>query len=150
MNIKLYEKTLSNLLVLGIFYVCGIVVFLFYRNKLKEITSWNNFNNLIFCYVTFGSFLTVGFLGINYYFADNQTLIKTYKIIEKREIIGSKYNISTKTPAAIIILENKNSKRIEFNKSLKDKLIKSNHINLKLSKGLFGTYIIREKSLDNN
>lgn len=148
LNLKLYEETIIRIEIIAALYGIGILTFLMINRILKKISPWNNFNNLIFYLLVLGSFLTTSILGINYYFSEKKTENKTYKILRKTEIIGSKYNRSKKIPAVIIETEKDYTKRIEFSRNLKYKVDKSSSIKLTLSKGLFNFYIIRNKQIE--
>ena len=146
-NLKLYQKTIISIdIILGL-YAIGILFFVIFKNKLKEISAWNDFNNFVFSFLVVGSYLTILFLGANYSFAKKQTEWKTYEIVRKTEINGGKYNRNAKTPAVIINTKNNDTKRIEFDRNLKNKIDISNSLKLTLSKGLFNFYIIRNTEL---
>ncbi|MGQ7947565.1 hypothetical protein [Flavobacterium sp. WC2509] len=146
-NLKLYEKTIIPIEIVLAIYSIGILFFVMFKNKLKEISSWNDFNNFVFSFLVVGSYLTILFLGANYSFAKKQAEWKTYKIVRKTEINGGKYNRNNKIPAVIISTENNDTKRIEFKRNLKNKVDFSNSLELELSKGLFNFYIIRNAEL---
>lgn len=142
-NLKLYEKTIIPIEIILVMYAIGILFFVMFKNKLKEINPWNDFNNFIFSFLVVGSYLTILLLGANYSFANKQTEWETYKIVRKIEINGGKYSRNDKTPALIISTENNDTKRIEF----KNKVDFSNSLQLTLSKGLFNFYIVRNAEL---
>ena len=146
-NLKLYEKTIIPIEIILGMYVIGILFFVMFKNKLKKISPWNDFNNFVFSALVIGSYLTILFLGANYYFAKKQTEWKTYEIVRKTEINGSKHNRSITHPSVIIMTENNDTKRIDFARNLKNKVDISNSLELTLSKGLFNFYIIRNKEL---
>lgn len=125
----------------------GVLIFILFKSKLKEISPWNHINNFIFCLFVVGSYSTVLFLGSNYYFAEEATENKTYQIMRKTEILGPKYNRGKKTPAVIIKTEKNNTKRIEFNRNMKAKIDKADFLELELSNGLFNFDIIRRTKL---
>ncbi|WP_348810867.1 hypothetical protein [Flavobacterium maritimum] len=146
-NLKLYEKTIIRIEIILVFYAIGILFFMMFKNNLKKISPWNDFNNFVFSFLVVGSYLTIIFLGANYSFSKKQTELKTYEIVRKTEINGGKYNRNNKTPAVIINTENNDTKRIEFKRNLKNKVDFSNSLELTLSKGLFNFYIIRNAEL---
>lgn len=146
-NLKLYEKTIIPIEIILALHAIGILLYVVFKKKLKEISPWNNFNNFVFSFLIVGSYLTILLLGVNYSFAKKQTEAKSYEIVRKTEINGGKYNRNNKTPAVIINTENNNTKRIEFKRNLKNKIEFSNSLELTLSKGLFNFDIIRNAEL---
>lgn len=146
-NLKLFEETIISVKIIAIFYVLGVLIFVLFKSKLEELSPWNHINNFIFCLFVVGSYSILSFLSINYYFAEKRTENKTYKIITKTEIQGTKYNRSKKTPTVIIKTEQNNTKRIEFTRSMKAKIDKANFLELELSNGFFNFDIIRSKKL---
>ena len=147
LNLKLYEKTIIRIEVIAIIYLLGILFFFIFKNKLKQLSPWNHFNNFVFSIFVIGSYLTLLLLGLNYYYASQKTELKTFEIVRKTEILGPKFNRSNKSPAAMIKIDKNNTKRIAFARNLKDKLDISDSLELSLSKGLFNFYIIRNKKL---
>lgn len=147
MNLKLYEKTIIRFEIIGVFYLIGVLMFFIFYNRLKKISIWNNFNNLIFCISVVGSLLSFFFLGFNNYFSDKNIKIENYKIQEKKEAMGPKYNRSKKSPLAIIKIENSYTKEIKFGRDQIENWKKANFVELKLSNGLFNFPIIKQKTL---
>ena len=147
MNLKLYEKTIIRLEIILSFYIIGAILFIIFYNKLKKISIWNNFNNLIFCISVVGNLLSSSLLGLNYYFAENNSKIIEFKIQEKKEAVGPKYNRSKKSPIIIIQVENSYTKEIKFSRKQYEKWKTAKFVELELSKGLFNFPVIRNKSL---
>lgn len=146
-NLKLYEQTIIRVEYLGLFYTLGILIYFPIRRKLKKISCWNDFNNVIFCTIVIGANFTVLFLGLNQYFADKKTSVETYSIIRKTEILGSKYNRRKKSPAINFKTDSNGTKRIQFSIDDRLKIVKANKVELELSDGLFGFKIIRSSKL---
>ncbi|WP_223606211.1 hypothetical protein [Chryseobacterium sp. OSA05B] len=146
-NLKLFEKTIIPIKIIATFYALGILSFILFKNKLKELSPWNPINNFILCLFVVGSCTTVSFLGINYYFAEKATENRTCKIIRKTEIQGPKYNRGKKTPAVIIETKKNSTKRIEFKRSMRAKIDEAHFLELELSNGFFNFDIIRNTKL---
>lgn len=83
MILKLFEKTIIQLEIVGFFYALGILAFILFKNKLKKIGPWNSINNFIFCFFVVGSYLTLSVLSTNYYFSEKETENRTYEIVRK-------------------------------------------------------------------
>ena len=147
MNLKLYEKTIIRFEIIGALYLIGVLMFFVFYNRLKKISIWNNFNNLIFCISVVGSFLSFFLLGFNNYFSDKKIKIENYKIQEKKEARGPKYNRSKKSPLAVIKIEDSYTKEIKFGRDQIENWKKANFVELKLSNGFFNFPIIKQKSL---
>lgn len=144
---KIYERTIIQFEIIGFFYLIGVLTFFVLINKLKKISPWNNFNNLIFCISVIGSFLSFLLLGLNYFFSNNEIKNENYRIQEKKEVIGPKYNRSEKSPLAVININNSYTKEIKFGRDQIENWKKANFVELDLSNGLFNFQIIRNKKL---
>ena len=147
MNLKIYERTIIQLKIIGFFYLIGVLIFFVLINKLKNLSPWNNFNNFIFYISVIGSFLSFLLLGLNYFFSSNEIKTENYRIQEKKEVMGPKYDRSKKSPLAVININNSFTKEIKFERNQIENWQKANFVELDLSNGLFNFQIIRNKKL---
>ena len=144
---KIYERTIIQLEIIGFFYLIGVLIFFVLINKLENLSPWNNFNNFICCISVIGSFLSFLLLGLNYFFSSNEIKTENYRIQEKKEVMGPKYNRSKKSPLAVININNSFTKEIKFGRNQIENWQKANFVELDLSNGLFNFQIIRNKKL---
>ncbi len=149
MNYKIYQNTIIRWEIISFFYLFGGFIFFIFINKLKKISTWNNITNFVFCIAVIGSFLTFSVLGMNFFFSNKLMIKENYKIQEKKQAIGPKYNRNKKSPIAIIEIKNSYQKEIKFELDQTENLKKANFVELDLSEGLFNFPIIRNKKLKN-
>ncbi len=146
-NLGLFEKTFIRIGIIGLCYLVGVFVFFLFQRRLKEISSWGNFSDFVFCFLVVGSCLTFLILGPNYYFAERQSLVRSYKILAKREINDPKYYRGNTTPSVDIAMTENYHKRIEFKRKFRKAAYEADSVVLTLCRGFLNFDIIEDKRL---
>ena len=135
---------------LGIYFIAGIVGYFVYRKKFYGIYKSKalNFVTSIICLVgSFGGMFIFLFLALNFYLADKETNKENFVVVKTGSLAkGGKGNCNK----PYVIIERSNlEKQLIFKCNLSKKISAIKSIDLTLSKGKLGYYIIRHTQFIN-
>ncbi|CAL2078632.1 hypothetical protein [Tenacibaculum sp. 190524A05c] len=149
--IELYQKTFVELyilfvIVLGVGLIATLIDFKYY----KKTYSLKGFSSIFFAFLTnlsiWGFTTCALFMTSNYYFEKSKSRFKTYEIIDRYSIIGSKRNRSESTPV-FQILHKVKIKDIYFGNDFYKDMNSFKNIELEIKQGFWKFDILINKKL---
>ena len=148
LEVGIYQNTfISWLIPLSIWLLSGFILTFLTSKYWSKYCFISNFYLQLLCSITsFGSILTFMFMGLNYYPKQENTRIKTYKIISKSSMSGPSRHLSQRSPLVYIGYNGKN-KEIVFGYSDTYEVEKADSIVLETYIGQFGFEVISGRAL---
>lgn len=150
-QISIFRKTIIDLKIL-IAIVLGVGAITFFTD-FKNYTKTYNYNGTkIYFYALmhyicgFGFIICALFMFANFYFADKVTEIKTFDIIERSSIAGSKKSSNKRRPTFKINYHGK-IKTLVFTHEFYKKMNFYTNVTLEVRKGLLGFDILENEKL---
>ena len=143
-EIILYRKTIIELKIpLIIWLTPGIILTPLLYNRMNDIDGmkahWTMHYILHTCMT--GAFILYAFMATNYYLATDYAETKTFKVIEKGSLPGSKNNRSERQPYVMINYEGM-EKQLIFSYPETTKINSAKTATLRVKKGLWGYDIL--------
>lgn len=148
-EVLIYRKTIIDFkILLFIFLIPGLFLTPFFYKTLNKIDG--RIGHWILHYtahtVIVGGFLMFGFMGLNYYGADNVTKIENFPINKKGSLPGGKYHRNERLPYAEIDFYGF-EKQLVFNHEFENQMDSSTHVILYSRNGLLGFKILDKYEL---
>ena len=150
-QISIFRNTIiDSKILVSVVLITGIVTYLLDFSNYKKTYKYTGFYlhtyALMHYILGYGFIVCSTFMLTNYYFADNKTITKEFKIIERYSLSGRKRHRSERKPTFIINYEGENKELVfphEFYKNMET----YTSVEFEVRKGYFGFEILENKKL---
>ena len=152
-QIQIYRNTIINWLIpASIIIVIGIVSFLIDFKNYKRTYEYSGIGLYFYSWtqylIGFGFIFCSIFMLTNFYFADQNIKIESYKIVDRTSIRGTtKVRIGEELPVFTINYKGKN-KELVFKNQFYEKMNFYKTVEFEIRKGFFGFDILENKKLN--
>lgn len=148
-QVLIFRNTIiDKSILIGIILLTGLIIFPFDYKNYGEIYKYSGIKLYFFSamqYICgFGFTICSIFMLTNFYLADSKPIKKTYKIIKRSSLPGSKYHRDERKPT-FLINYNGNFKELVFPHKYYEKMKFYTNIELEVRKGYFGFDILENK-----
>ncbi len=150
-QISIYQNTIIDLPILfGIILIVGIITFLVGYKKYGKTYKYSGIGLYFYSFLHYlcgyGFLACSVFTLTNYYLADKTPIKKTFEIVERTWLLGSKYHRDEKQPAFKINYDKKLKQLVFPHKYYKNMALYKN-VELEVREGFFGFDILVNKKL---
>ena len=151
-QINIFRNTIIDLSILiGIILVVGILSFFIdfknYEKTYEYSGIWVYIYSSMHYICGFGFIVCSIFTLTNYYFADKKAIKKTFEIVERSSLPGSKHHRDERQPTFVINYHGK-IKELVFNHEYYEQMNFFTNVELEVKKGYFGFDILENKKLN--
>ena len=152
LQIKIYRNTIiDSSILIGIILIVGIISFILdyknYGKTYKKSGVGLYFYSSLQYLLGYGFIVCSIFMLTNYYLADKNPIEKTFEIVERSSLPGSKHNREKRKPTFRINYEGK-EKELVFQHRYYAKMKSYKNVELEIRKGYFGFDILENMKLN--
>ena len=150
-EINVYRNTIIDLSIpIGIILIVGIIAFVLDIKNYKKTYEYKGIGLYFYALMNYlagyGFIACTIFMLTNYYLADKKSVKKSFEIVERSSLSGSKHHRDKRKPTFKINYDGK-MKELVFKHKFYKKMASYKNIELEIKKGFFGFDIIDNKEL---